>query len=230
MLNEISLNIIKSLCGNYVSCDLETTALKPAEGLIISMACVPFDITMNDRGIPTVNIQGYDIKEWWNYAIDKQELNLLWGNEQTRQWHIEKNEAFPFYLGLANDARGASRFDRNMFFTEFFKDQQASFLSRHAFDANWIAYHYPQEFETINYRKFVDISSLIKGMGFEDRKLYKELEAKAIEGASTYQRYMIANSVIPNQTIFYKHRAVSDCLIDIFLLKEMLDYIWQYGE
>lgn len=227
-MNLICQNILKSLASDYVVVDLETTALNPKDGVIISMGFVPFTISLAKDGRPVLTSDWESVNEFWFQRVDEYSLrNLVFGNKETIEWHIENNEAFPFYYGLANEVSPAEEKTIAPFFKEYFGNKKYNFLSRHAFDAKWIAEEFPETYDHIHYRNFVDIANILKGTGIADKELYRTLEARAVERAKEYQTSLLPGYLIPKPEIFVKHRAISDCLIDMIFLHEVAMYIWR---
>lgn len=227
-MNLICQNILKALCGDYVGVDLETTALNPKDGVIISMGFVPFSISLVPETLkPVLAIHHEHILEDWYGPTNAHALIAGFGNSETIDWHLNKNEAFQYYEGLAIKA-GIPDLDKtHKAFLTFFKEKNFNFLSRHSFDANWLAEKSKTFFDTIHYRNFVDIAKILKGTGITDNVLYRTLEARAVDRAKEYQTSLLPGYLIPKPEVFVKHRAISDCFIAMFFLYEVAMYIWR---
>lgn len=227
-MNLICQNILKSLAGDYVVVDLETTALNPKDGVIISMGFIPFTISLVPETLkPVLAIHHEHILEDWYGPTNAQSLIAGFGNPETIDWHLNKNEAFPYYEGIAMKAGIPDPDKTHKAFLTFFKEKNFNFLSRHSFDANWLAEKSKTFFDTIHYRNFVDIANILKGTGIIDKELYRELEARAIDRAKEYQTSLFLDYIIPELEVFIKHRAISDCFIDMSFLYEVALYIWR---
>lgn len=227
-MNQAIKNILQSLCGNYVGVDVETTAIAPREGSIISMGFVPFILSLRESdSFPQIEIQWNSINEFWFECVNADSIKKVYGHRETIEWHINKNEAFPMYEKAAHIAGPADLIKLQDAFNSFFKVGKYNFLSRHAFDANWLEEKHKELFECIHYRNFVDIANIIKGTGIIDKTLYRTLETEAIDKAKEYQTIKLPEFVIPCSNEFAKHRAISDCLIDAFFMNEIMLYLWR---
>lgn len=230
-MNMLMQNIIESMTGNWCLVDCETTSLDPETGALISVGFLPFSITVNfdHGGKPELNIStSWLANEVWFFNAEVIDQMNIKQDAGTMQWHRNKNPAFAHYRDLyiesvEKDISGVAEYIGRMF-----KNHDYNFISRHAFDANWLKKHWPAIFETIHYRNFYDIASMIRGMGFQNEKLYRQIQGEAKRAAMSTQASGIFPGV-PLSNLYVEHRPFTDTLIDFHILQKMLDFVWHAG-
>lgn len=230
-MNPVAANIIESLVGNWCLVDCETTSLEPATGALISVGFLPFTITQNyeQGGKPEFNIstQHKPAELWFFNAELVGQLSVAY-DEGTMQWHRNKNPAFAHYHDLYIETAEANLNNAGDYFSAMFKNDNYNFISRHAFDANWLKEHWLSVFESIHYRNFYDISSMLRGMGFQNEKLYRQIQGEAKRDAMSMQAGGLFPGV-PKSSLYVEHRPFTDTLIDFNILKRATDFIYYAG-
>lgn len=214
-------NIIKSLAGDYIYCDLETSALDINKGIIIGEAYVPFNISYNKETFePRVHVPFGTITEHWPVAC--LHTGGYWADPETMKWHMEKNEAWQHYEDFFNAQDIYKNGQKINHIEDLFRNGH-KFISRHSFDSKWLESHRPIMFKCIHYRNFLDMATLIPALGFGDKEEYKYAFKRAEQVASEFQRDYAQYTDIESDALCIPHRALSDCLFDIFMIKEMLE-------